>query len=303
MTRNTGTKVKLSVVIAASNDISSLYDCLESLKGQISPMDTEVIVASNLSNEPQESIERRFPYAKYVSLPSDTTVPELCTTGIRYAQGEIVALSEDHCVFHPQWCSELMKAHESPYDIIGGCVENHGSSRLLDWAVYFYDYGKYMPPERAQVVDDLPGNNVSYKRTALDEIRNSYEKGFFETFINLELKKRGYSLFLTPCAVVSHKNHYQMKDIMICFYHHGRSFAGIRTRNASLLKRFGFTLGSLVLPVLQIIRILFRTVRKKRYVWKLLLCTPWLTILIASWSFGELRGYLGGEGLSSRQWT
>ena len=71
MTRNTGTKVKLSVVIAASNDISSLYDCLESLKGQISPMDTEVIVASNLSNEPQESIERRFPYAKYVSLPSE----------------------------------------------------------------------------------------------------------------------------------------------------------------------------------------------------------------------------------------
>ena len=294
--------VKLSVVVAASNNTQALERCLESLKGQGEAEDTEIIVVSNYRERVQERIERRFPYVKYVSLPEDTTVPELRTTGIFHSRGEIVALIEDHCLLDENWCSEIKKAHELPYPIIGGSVENASCERWLDWAVYFYEYGKYMPPNQAGLVDCLPGNNVTYKRPVLEKVETIFQKGFFETFIHWELKTQGYPLYMIPSAIVYHKKQYKIKGALTQCYHSGRSFGGMRTSKAMLLKRIGLILGSWMLPILLPSRIVFRTVRKKRHIRELVLSLPYLLLLMASWSYGEFCGYACGEGDSSTRW-
>lgn len=293
---------RLSIVIIAFNDISYLKLCLLSLKGREDRLDTEIIVVSNYYAGVKEIISEQFPHIKHLCLSPRTTVPELRRQGIFHARGDIVALVEDHCVFDENWCSEIKKAHESSYSVIGGSVENASGKRLLDWAVYFYEYGRYMLPNQAGIVDALSGNNVSYKRSLLEKIENSFKKGFFETFIHWKLKKEGQPLFLVPSVIVYHKKNYNFRGAFIQCYHHGRSFGGMRASNISDLKRIGFVFGSLVLPVLLPSRIVFRIFKKGRHIRELLLSLPYLFLFMAGWSYGEFCGYLFGEGNSSARW-
>src|SRR3989338_1195634 len=292
---------KLSVIIAAFNDISLLEQCLTSLKGQWEMPDTEVFVAANYRDGLQQMFERQFPDVKYLCCSAQTTVPELRTQGILHTTGEILALTEDHCIFDEHWCSEIKKAHESSCPVIGGSVEN-ASKRLLDWAVYFHDYCKYMLPNQAGGVETLSGINVSYKRLFLNKIKDTFQKGFFETFIHLKLTREGEQLYLMPSAIVYHNKNYRMKEAFTQSYHHGRSFAGMRTSNASFFKRLGFMLGSIILPVLLPLRITLEIIKKGRHAKELLLSFPYLVLLMTSWSYGEFCGYLFGEGGSAARW-
>jgi GT2 family glycosyltransferase len=297
------TKIRLSIVVAASNNILLLEACLSSLKGQGEVEDTEIIVVSNYDDGIQELIVEGFPRVKLKILSTDATVPELRTQGILLSRGDIVALTEDNCILDENWCDAIKQAHELPHAVIGGSVDNLSAKRSLDWAVYFYEYGKYMPPNRAAEVDSLAGNNVSYKRAVLEKVEHNFREGFFETFIHWELAHQGHSLYMMPSAVVFHAQSYQFKQALLQCYHHGRSFAGKRTASLRPFKRMLFALGSSVLPILLPSRIALETIRKGRHVKELLFSLPHLVLLMASWSLGEFCGYTFGEGASSAKWT
>ncbi|MCZ6765656.1 MAG: glycosyltransferase [bacterium] len=299
---NEGSKAKLSVVVAASHDTSSLERCLLSLQEQRNSASLEVIVATNFDDGAAEMIRSRFPRFVHLDLPADTTVPELRSHGIAHASGEVVAITEDNCIADQEWCSEIGKAHELSYSIIGGSVDNAASSRHIDWAVYFYEYGKYMPPNRAGVVSALPGNNVSYKRSVLDGMQESFQGGFYETFVHQRLAKTGQKLYMAPSAIVRHCRSYSFNEAVAQCYHHGRSFAAMRAAGATALRRAALVLGSPLLPVLLPSRIAAGVVKKRRHVGQLLLCLPQLVVLMTSWSWGEFLGYLRGAGDSARRW-
>ncbi len=293
---------KLSVVIAAWNNLLLLQDCLESLRNQMNSEDAEIIVVSNYDEGASAMIAKRFAIVKHVVVPEDTTVPELRAKGVRHASGAIVTLLEDHCTVDKNWCAEIVKAHDSPYSIIGGSIENASRAKLLDWAVYFYDYGKYMLPVRAGAVATLSGNNVSYKRHVLAEIEESFKDNFFETFVHEELHRRGHSLYLMPSAIVYHTKRYVFRDAFVQCYHLARSFAARRVLNVQSSKRFVFVIASLTLPVLLPVRIASNIIRKRRHVKELVLSFPILVVLMFSWSWGEFCGYLRGEGTSAGRW-
>lgn len=264
--------------------------------------DTEIIVASNLGCERNEIIKELFAHVKCVCLPESATVPQLRAAGIALAQGEVIALIEDHCTLDGKWRAEVKRAHKSSRSIVGGAVENASRKRLLDWAVYFYDYGRFMLPARAGVVPALSGMNISYKRCVLESVEENYREGFFEAFVNEHLKEQGHSLYLQPSMIVYHQKKYRMGDAFSQCYHLARSFAGRRVLNAPRLKRASFIVGSLILPVLLTARIVLTIVGKRRHLKELFLSLPHLSALMASWSFGELCGYLLGEGASGGKW-
>src|SRR5215469_14843945 len=293
-------RTKLSIVIAAWNGLLSLERCLRSLKTDGEAPDIEVIVVTNF--DAAEMLKTQFPYVQHVAASSHTTVPVLRTTGVFQAGGEIVALAEDHCTFGDGWCSEVKKAHQLPYSVIGGPVENASGERALDWAVYFYDYGRFMLPSPAAVVEVLPGNNVSFKRSILQELEPSLRAGFFEAAIKHELEKRELVLYLAPSVVVYHCKHYKVGKAIRQCYHLARAFAGKRVLNTLWIKRAALVLGSLALPMLLPGRIVTRTVRKRRHIKELVRSLPYLLTLLTSWSFGEFCGYCAGEGSSASKW-
>lgn len=302
MTQTNADHVRLSVVIAAWNGNAMLRQCLSSLNEKGEAGDTEIIVMSNFRDGTRAMIEQEFPTFKHRSFDAETTVPALRAEGIRRASGEIVALLEDNCTVDENWCSEIRRAHKTPHSIVGGSVENVDHDRALDWACYFYDYGKYMNPNPAGVTSTLPGNNVSYKREVLMGVWSKFQDGFFETFIHEELKKQGYALYLLPSAVVYHQKSYEAKRALAECYHHGRAFAGMRISQAPLVKRLVHICGSLLLPIWLPARIASRIFKKGRHLKELIRSFPHLVLLMSSWSLGEFCGYLCGEGASATRW-
>ena len=293
--------VSLSVVIAAWNGSSSLQECLTSLQKQLEAGD-EIIVVSNFEPQLIEGPLQELPSVVFVTMPQETDVPKLRARGIELARGDVVALLEDHCTANLQWVAEIKKAHASSHPVVGGSVENQSNTSSLSWAVYFYDYGKYMLPDAARNVTALSGNNVSYKREILREVRHQYIDGFHETFINEELQKRGYDLYLAPSAIIYHNKAYRLKGAIIDSYHHGRLFASRRVANVRFAIRAFRGLLSAVLPVLLPGRIVLRTVGKKRHLSELFICFPYLFLLTTAWSYGEFCGYFAGEGGSAGKW-
>lgn len=293
--------LKLSVVIAASNDLAALEKTLDSLRVQAEGADTEVIAVCNF--EAKSEVTQRFPFVRCVTLSSDTTVPELRARGIRLARGEIIALVEDYCTLDERWCAEIKKAHQSQHPVVGGSVENRCPDRPLNWAVYFCDYGRYMAPVQGGPAQTLSGMNVSYAREVLREVQESFRDGFYEAFANEEIKRCGHPLHLEPSAVAYLARDYRFREIVRSYFHLARAFAGQRVTDSALPKRVMFVLGSCVLPILLPGRIVLGTIRKRRYFAQLLRSLPYLFALTSSWSAGEFCGYLFGEGKSGRRWT
>lgn len=303
LNRSENNQIKLSIVIAAWNGVEMLRACLSSLKNQINSNDIEAVVVSNFGDEAFHENAPEFPFARYFVLPAETTVPELRARGITEAKGEIVALSEDLCIFNADWCGEILEAHKNlPYSVIGGAVESVESQGALDWAVYFYDYGKYMLPNRAQTLDALSEINISYKREILERNEKDFASGFWEVFFNESLKRDGHELFLQPSAVVLHRKSYEFAGVASQFYHQGRSFAARRAESFTFGRKLIFIAASLALPILLSFRVIKRVIEKQRRFGKLILSLPYLSILTSVWSFGELCGYLYGEGKSGSRW-
>lgn len=293
---------RLSIVIAAWNGTAALRACLASLRGQAEADGTEVIAVCNFASEAAEAPARDFPFARILMLPPESTVPVLRAAGVREAQGEIIALAEDHCTFDRAWCAEIKKAHELPHAAIGGSVENSSGQRPLDWAVYFYDYGKYMLPNAAGPVAALSGNNASYKRAALGEVRESFRDGFFESAVHAALAGHGQTLYLAPSAIVYHAKHYRFGDAVSQSFHLARGYAAMRAKSASSGKRLAFAAGSVLLPIVLPGRVIGRTLGKRRHRKELLMSLGYLLLLLRSWSLGEFCGYLFGEGGGGARW-
>jgi glycosyltransferase involved in cell wall biosynthesis len=301
MNRAKHERVELSIIIAAWNNASLLRQCLASLEKQTDKAAIETIVVSNFATD---SLENEFSAAaRFFRLPETAIVPQLRSQGVKLARGEIIALLEDHCFFDERWSEEIKKAHaETSRAAVGGSVENASLENALDWAVYFYDYGKYMLPNRAGASASLSGINVSYKRALLAEIAEIYRDGFYETFVNEELKKRNHQLIMQPAAIVYHNKNYETSEAARHCYHLARSFAAQRVADVSFLKRAVYAMVSLILPILLPARIVSNVVNKGRNIGQLMRALPILFALMLIWSYGELCGYLLGEGKSSAQW-
>src|ERR1700737_3189017 len=53
-------------------------------------------------------------------VPDTATLPRLLGTALEYARGEIIAITDTRCEFDEGWAATLLRAHESPYPVIGG---------------------------------------------------------------------------------------------------------------------------------------------------------------------------------------
>lgn len=293
----------LSVVVASAHSRAGLEACLASLHDQVADGETEVIAVSNCCSGAGRSMEAAFPYVRLIEAPPGTTVPALRTIGIQAATGRIVALLEDNSIVGPTWCRAIRRAHDAGQEIVGGAVERVGRHRAVDWAVYFYEYGKYMLPCIEGVSATLSGNNVSYKWTLLEQIRDEFRDGFFEAFLHERLRSQGHMLFMAPDAVVYHTQNYQVGTVLVQTFHHGRHYAGRRVAAASVITRLGYAAGSTLLPVILPLRIARLVLLRKRHVRELMLALPYLVLFMMSWACGELMGYLCGEGESVSQWA
>lgn len=291
----------LSVVVVSFSPITQLAGCLESLARQSAG--AEIIVVRHASSGAEESAARAIcPTVRWVPA-SDAVVPRMRGDGVRASSGAVVALLEDDCVVAPGFVDHLLAAHATPHAAIGGAVEPGRYRRALDWAAYFCDYSRFMLPFEPGEREALPGNNVSYKREALEgALAPGGIDGLQEAFVHARLRESGESLKADPGLVVHNHHTWTRADLTVVPFHHARAFGGARGRRWPVWRRLAAACACAGLPVLHVGRILIRVVRRRRHMGQLARALAWIVVFGASWAAGEALGYARGPGTSLERW-
>src|SRR5262249_54647265 len=134
----------LSVVIASVNGYRYIAQCLHSLSSQRGRERAEVIVVEASGDDVARSIAAEYPEVTVIAVLLPQPIPVLRAMGIRAFIADIVVTIEDHCEFDLGWYERIIEEHgATSHAAIGGVVENGSRKRLVDWAAYICEYGKF----------------------------------------------------------------------------------------------------------------------------------------------------------------
>ena len=293
----------LSIVIVAQHERTPIEPCLASVRTQ-TDVDTQVVEYLVVDGTPAGAFrfrdnKARFLDAIYVPAPQAKSLPILHGIGIAAARGRLIAITEAHCTFAPDWAATAIGAHEAqPAAAIGGAVEPGDSLRLIDWALYWCDYGHFLLPQTLRTTANLSGNNIVFDRSALDRTSDFARGGFWKTFHCHQLEAAGRRLQLDPRLVVRYHRHLNLPQLVIRRYHHGRCFGAMRAARISSGRRVLYALIGPFMPGLLLLRLLRDIWPKQRYRRQIVLSLPIAFVAILVWSISEWIGNLFGAGKS-----
>jgi len=301
--------VELSVVVTVVDGGPTLDRCLTALAAQETPPVMEILVPWDPTLPDPASWKARFPAATIVDMG---TVPteHLSTSpagqhelfdrrraaGLLRASGPLVAILEDRGAPAPDWARRMISLHETRLAAaIGGAIEN-GSPDLLNWAVYFCDFGRYQRPFEAGPRPYVSDVNICYRREALEQTRDLWQGGYHETRVNWALRKRGLELWLDPGpVVVQERRNLRLVPLLSERRHWGRLFAVTRVTEQAGRGRGLFALGTVALPAVLFARLARGVFSRQRALGRFLAAVPLILLLVTAWSYGELEGYLTGS--------
>lgn len=288
---------RLSVVVLDFG--GGLPQCLAALQPQAEVLDAEVIVPHDSTLQDAATLERAFPTVRFVEIPGRRTPAELRATGAVMSSGDVVAFLEGHCRPAPDWCARVLAAHDAPHEAVGGPIEkglpDNGYDTALNWSVYLADYSRYMLPRPEGVTPSLSDCNVSYKRAALDAIRERWATEFHENVVNSELRAAGAMLWFDPAMAVSEQRRLTVGAALQDRFSFGRLFGSTRVQGMTLPRRVAWAAAALLMPPVLVVRVASNLRRRGRYRKQLLRCLPALTMISAAWMAGEAVGYLTGR--------
>ncbi|MFN2508031.1 MAG: glycosyltransferase family 2 protein, partial [Chthoniobacterales bacterium] len=232
----------VSVVIASVNGMPCIGECLEALTQQRGQVPYEVLVVDRCGEQTREEIRRRFPQQEIRLMPvnGSPSIPRLRGIGTSAAHGRLIAILEDHCNVPPHWLERIARAHEAGHQAIGSGVENGNVERTIDWAVFFCEYTRFMPPVAAGIVPEIPGNCAVYNRALLDRVGSHQNDEVWESFLHQRIREEGVPFFCDPAMTVVHKKRFGFGYFLLQRYHYSRSFAAMRLRAAPFWQRLGY---------------------------------------------------------------
>jgi glycosyltransferase involved in cell wall biosynthesis len=294
----TGGDPLVSVVIASVNGLPAIAECLDALAGQEGGDAAEILVVDRCGEETRAALRARFHGVHIVAADPTTSVPALRAIGLARARGAMVAILEDHCNVRPGWLRAIARQREAGAQVVGGAVENGSVERTVDWAAFFCEYARFMPPVPRGEVREIAGNNAVYDRGVLARLGPEARAEVWESFLHQRMRVLGFPFQSDPDLVVIHKKSFGYLQFLEQRYHYSRSFAGMRLRGWPWWKRLGYACGTAVLPPLLMGRLIGAVARKRRHGARFVRATPVLATFLVSWAFGEAVGALLGPGRS-----
>lgn len=299
----------LSVVVTVVDGGETLDRCLTSLATQQGGPALDVIVPWDDSVPGMAALAARFPAFRFLPLGTlETQRPKFGpagqhelfdrrrSAGLTVATGDLVAIVEDRGVPRPDWALKLAELHQRmPEAVIGGGVDN-GRDRILNWAVFFCDFGRYQLPFESGPREYVTDVNIGYKRRAIEQTRELWKERYHETTVHWALVRAGETLYLSnEFAVDQMRDDLSVRRLMGERLGWGRLFAYTRARETGLGKRLVLAALAPVLPFLLFTRLARHQVQKRRTLGKFLAASPLVALLLAGWSLGEMTGYLTGR--------
>ncbi len=289
----------VSVVVASCRERELLETCLSSVLPQCRRVGAEVVVARPEDRDDLATLREAHPDVRFEAAPRGSTVPQLRAMGMAAARGDIVALTEDHCVAEEGWLRSLVAAHGEGGEVVGGAMDNARRERTVDWAAFFAEYGFFgegAEMDRSGDEGDSPpltGANVSYVRELIEGVADRARQGEWENVIHADLAASGRTMKFLESAAVSHNRSWGVWEFCVDRFQHGRDYARRRSADVGSSRRWLLLAGTPVLPALLALRIGQATARRHRGVF--LRALPATLLFLTAWSVGEAVGYLQGS--------
>ena len=129
------------MVVASCRDPGLLAECLASLEQQCVQYQAEIVVARPAPRDELEGLGKRYPAVRWVVAEPHADVPHLRRVGLAAAQGDIVLLTEDHCVGGPNWLGQRLDGARRTSGGLDAAVDA-GRGERVDWATYFIEYNR-----------------------------------------------------------------------------------------------------------------------------------------------------------------
>lgn len=282
----------ITVAIVGICGVSHAMRCLDALAQQEQSPPFDVVLVHDPHLQGMEVVTDRHTHVRLVSNEGQRSPLELAARAILEADGDIIILTEDHCVPKPDWVRQLVAALRPDRAAVGGVVQADPSIRAVDWAFYFVDFFRYMRPAQAGPSPTLTVCNVAYRRDHLEEIRSLWQTFFHETAINDALRARFGPLWLEPKAEVEMRRTVRFGDAVYERYAFGRLFGCTRLEFCGLARRLYYALFAPALPVLLMGRMGAKAARERASALAFIRALPVLAAMVLAWSWGEWMGYL-----------
>ena len=280
----------ISVIVVPLAGGAPLRRCLSALAAQRGAPSLEILVTHDDALAQAAELQVEYPAVRFVRVCARAHPARLRAAGAARASGRIVALTEDHCTPASDWCAAIAVAHGTVRAVVGGVVEKTRPAGALEWAIYFCDYGRYMPPAATAEAAYLTDCNVSYARETLAAVRGLWSEEFHETVVHGALRAAGIPLRLSPTIVVDQGRPMRLGAALADRVAHGRLFAA--TRADARPRRWLYAVGTLALPALLTARVVATALTKRRHLAELSRALPAVAALTMAWAAGELLGYL-----------
>ena len=226
-----------SIVLATYNRRALLSECLSALFNQTFPHDQyEVIVVDNGSTDgtieylqqlESQTLAERYNVAFSFFRLKDNPGPAVARNrGIKVAEGEFVAMTDDDCVPPLNWLERLKDGFDRYIDVVGVSGYQEAPPRVLSKnPIAKFERYQTRAVYGAKDLEIVGGwespagvtNNVAFKRNVLLEVG-----GFDESFPvpageDADLKKRitdrGYQLAYLPIRV-EHRQEYSLRRFL-----------------------------------------------------------------------------------------
>lgn len=220
--------MRISVLVPTYRRKNDLKRCLQALQAQSSPVDELLVIVRDTDHETRtflSSFDLSALPIKIIDVVQPGVIAAL-NAGLKMAQGDIVAMTDDDAAPHPDWV-ERIKAHFVQDPKLGGV----GGRDWMYWQGEMYDASHYpgasdvvgkfqwfgrhignhhLGEGAAREVDILKGVNMSYRTQALggmlldEKLRGTGAQVDYEIDVCLTLKSQGWKILYDPAIAVDH---------------------------------------------------------------------------------------------------
>ena len=226
------THIPLSVVISTTKEPCSVIRDFDGLRRQLSAINGQLIVISRVA--PASAI----PPDASVHHVAGGSIFDCRAAALSLASGDIVALTEDHCVHPPDWCERILHNFSKRPDLVllGGAVANGSTRSIEDLMSYWMTFSAFAP---GQVIARHPCTaQFIVKAAAIDR---RLKTGELENALVQKLQAIPDAVYIDPELIVRHDQSHGFWNTFVIHFHNGRAAGGfapqrIDNRNAPFLQ-------------------------------------------------------------------
>lgn len=291
----------VSVVLATLAGWPEVEPVVRTLAGQADEVGGEVVVADgSAATLPPGAVPP--PRVSWMSLPG-AGIFDLRRAALQRARGDVVVVTEDHCLAPPGWCARIVDLHARypDADIIQGRVENASRERVIDWAAFLVNQSAHVPPiDWSEATRQIGIVGVSITRPTVEALLAAYPADPPDLIPTPALRAAGLRVRIDESLGVEHRQSDTWLGHAGLHFHNARAIAG-RRRSAMTGRDWVRLVAAPMLVPYRASRVVARCLRKDLPRGVALRAAPGVVWLYAWKSAGEWTGYLTGPGDSARR--